>query len=163
MYRFISLLLVFFIVINIHGQQSISGGVSYYEYLNISYTKKMSSNSYQITFGVKPYSKTSSLSYSVSMAIFWDKTAKYTGSRWPIYLTNRFIYWNKDNENYNWKIISAGLGVCGKIYIVENFGFCFEMSPVASYVLSYRRKTNENLAWPRLFGFNYGMGIFKQF
>jgi hypothetical protein len=149
--------------LHLNGQHTISFGGAGYESYNLAYTQKLGCNSYQISVGVKPPLQILTGNYAFSAAVFWDKTGKFAGPRWPLYLVNRFTYWEKDNLNYNWKVLTTGIGVGGKFFIFKKSGIYYEVAPVISLVLNYERKTYDKIGWPKLFNIDYGIGIFKQF
>ena len=163
MKKLLVILLLAFSATQLKAQQAISLGLGGYENYNLAFTQKWGWNSYQIGFGLKPPFRLVTSNYTFSLAVFWDKTGKFTGPKWPIYLVNRFTYWEKDNLNYNWKVLTSGIGIGGKIFVFKKTGIYYEVAPSLSFVMNYERKTFEKIGWPKLFNVNYGVGIFKQF
>lgn len=160
------LLFIFLLALSanqLKAQQTIAFGIGGYENFNLAYTKKLGWNSYQVGIGLKPPFKLVTSNYTFSLGVFWDKTAKFTGPKWPIYIVNRFTFWEKDNDYYNWKVLTSGFGVGGKVFLIEKAGINYEFTPCVSFVMNYERKTFEKIGWPKLFNVNYRVGIFKQF
>lgn len=127
-------------------------GYGYYESFNFGMSLELRSDN-RIGFGAGTnYMINNVRYYSVfiedNLAVFRSRRYNFLEYKW--FLTGKIIYWNREDDQYRFKVLSLSPALTRCIPLNSRLNLTIDAGPVFNIVLESYRKTDQAHGWPDL-------------
>ena len=154
-FRFLSLL---FLLVecnqNISSQDTIhwgvSAGIGFYEAFHMGIEHNYRPNlGYEISLGSQFWTVHNHKYYDLTFQHNWTFRKNKVLTSWS--LDNKLVFWYLEDKYYKWFVLSMEPALGKNFKITKKLDIHLDAGPVFMVVLYFKRKTFEEVGWPRYF------------
>jgi hypothetical protein len=94
-----------------------------------------------------------SATFENNLGLFTNRKDLNDNYKW--YWTNKFIYWDLENEYYRFNVLSISPAITRNIYLNNKIYLSLDIGPLFTIVLESYRKTFKEIGWPYHVMYNF--------
>jgi hypothetical protein len=142
-----------------YGKNSLSFGFGFYEAFNIGYKHNYRPNlGFGVSIGYQFGIIKNQQYYNLTIQHDWTFRRKNKElSTWS--LDKKLVFWYLEDKYYKWFVLSMEPAIEKTFLLNDRLGIYLDAGPVFMVVLYFKRKTFEEVGWPRYFLLNASMKV----